>query len=201
MPVAFESTTMLRSSQPSLRVLGLAAVLAACSSPTPNRNPTGETFPSVQGTTLEGDPVRLPEDLGGAPAVLLIGYVQDTQFDIDRWFMGLVQADVQARVIEVPTIPGLVPSLLSDRIDDGMRSGIPAEAWSEVVTVYDDARSIVELTGSERPRNARVVLLDADGKVAWFHDRGYLPPPALELAQLATSLRTGTEDGNPTSDA
>jgi hypothetical protein len=164
------------------------ALAASCASPTPNRDPVGEMFPSVEGESLAGAGVRLPEDLAGAPAVLLVGYVQRTQFDIDRWILGLLQAGIEVRMIEVPTIAGLVPTALSGMIDSGMRGGIPEEAWDDVVTVYGDADAIISLTGDEGPQNARVLLLDATGRVVWFHDRGYLPGLALELTEAASQL-------------
>ena len=123
------------------------------------------------------------------PAVLLIGYLQEAQFDIDRWLMGLIQAGTAVPILELPTIPGLAPTIASGWIDDGMRSGIPEEDWAVVVTLYGSAaKPVAELTGTEKGRLARVILLDASGKVAWFHDRGYSASKALELAGLAAAL-------------
>ena len=42
-----------------------------------------------------------------------------------------------------------------------------------MVTVYDEAAPIVEFTGNENGSNGRVLLLDKQGKVVWFADRGY----------------------------
>ena len=64
-------------------------VVGGCSTTFPRRNPTGEAFPSVRGTSLEGAEVALPEVGKGAPLLLLIGYEQNTQFDLDRWLLGL----------------------------------------------------------------------------------------------------------------
>ncbi len=170
-------------------LLALAALTGACSSPVPNRDPLGEPFPGVRGSSLEGDEVELPGDLAGAPAVLLLGYVQDAQFDADRWLIGLLQAETPVRFLEVPTIPGFAPGLFAGSIDEGMRSGIPSEDWGGVVTLYrDDAARVVALTGNERPRNMRVVLLDAEGVVRWFHDRGFSAGKLLELDAAARDL-------------
>ena len=165
-------------------LLLIALGLSACSSPVPNRDPLGEPFPEVAGKTLAGEPLELPGALGGAPAVLLVGYVQDAQFDADRWLYGLLQAELPVAVYELPTIPGLFPRALSGRIDAGMRSGIPAEDWAAVVTVYGErAARIVALTGNESPRNVRVLLLDSNGRVLWFHDRGFSAGKLIELQQ------------------
>lgn len=167
-----------------------AISLTACSPDTvPNRDPAGETFPSVAGESLAGEKIELPAALEGQPAVLLIGYLQEAQFDIDRWLMGLIQAGTAVPILELPTIPGLAPTMASGWIDDGMRSGIPKEDWAVVVTLYGSAaKPVAELTGTEEGRLARVILLDASGKVTWFHDRGYSASKAIELAALAAAL-------------
>jgi hypothetical protein len=174
--------------------LTIVAIIAAfsfssCSSTIPRRDPMGETFPAVQGESLEGKDVQLPQDLLGAPAVLLIGYRQNTQFDLDRWILGLMQAKTTVRIMEVPTIPGLVPGMIAGTIDDGMRSGIPFEDWAVVVTLYgDDASRVSKWTGTEDGLNGRIVLLNAAGEVVWFHDRGYSASHLLELDALVRQL-------------
>lgn len=166
--------------------------LAACSSTVPNRDPLGEVFPTVQGESLEGEAVTLPDALAGQPAVLLIGYKQQTQFDIDRWLLGFAQAGLKAPLLEVPTIPSLGASLASGFIDDGMRAGIPKEDWGVVVTVYGGAaKPIVALTGNENGNNARVMVLDGEGTIVWFHDRGYSTTKVLELVERVTELQGG----------
>ena len=67
--------------------------LGSCSSPIPNRNPIGESFPVVRGESLNGDAVELPSAVSGEPAILMVGYVQGTQFDLDRWTLGFAQAE------------------------------------------------------------------------------------------------------------
>ena len=170
-------------------ILFAVGLLLACQSPYPQRDPTGEVFPSVSGTSLEGEPIPLPESLAGEPVLLLIGFEQDTQFDLDRWALGLWQSGARLRVIEVPTIPGLVPRVISNRIDEGMRGGIPAEDWGSVVTVYRDADAIVRFTGNENPRPGRILLLDPTGRVAFFHDRGYSTGALVALLNSIQALK------------
>jgi hypothetical protein len=170
-------------------LLPLLGAASACSGPIPNRNPVGDAFPAVVGESLQKEAVAFPEAVAGEVAVLLVGYKQNTQFDIDRWLMGLLQAGVDARIYELPTIPGLVPTIISGWIDNGMRSGIPEDDWGVVVTFYGDAaKPIAALTGTENGRNARVIVLDRAGQVAWFSDQGYSPRLALELNAVVSQL-------------
>ena len=169
----------------AIAVLVATVLLAGCSNPIPNRDPTGELFPTVVGQSLEEQRVELPTDLAGQAAVLLIGYEQDAQFDIDRWLMGILQAEVDALVLEIPTIPSLMATMASGFIDDGMRGGIPVEDWSVVVTLYGSAaRPVAELTGTTNGQLARVLVLDADGRVSWFDDKGYSARTAIALAEF-----------------
>jgi hypothetical protein len=173
---------------PSL-LIGLA-LLQGCSNTIPNRDPTGEPFPAVVGESLEEERIALPGDLAGEPAILLIGYEQKTQFDIDRWILGLLQAEVDARIVEIPTIPGLAGRLASGWIDDGMRAGIPREEWSAVVTLYGGAAGpVADFTGTTGGQNARVIVLDASGRVHWFDDSGYSARKVLDVRDRIAGLR------------
>ena len=168
--------------------LGASAV-GACGSTSPNRVPLGEKFPSVVGQDLDGKTRRIPEDFAGKPLIVIVGYVQNAQFDLDRWLIGFDQLATPVPVVEVPTIDGLLPGLFAGKIDDGMRSGIPSEAWDAVITLYGgDASRVGEFFGNEKPRNGRIALLDVRGQVVWFHDRGFLPAKLRELDRQAREL-------------
>ena len=166
----------------ALLVLGLAG----CTSTIVNQDPTGQFFPNVQGTSLAGETFEIPGDFKGKPLLLLIGYKQRSQFDLDRWILGLVQLETPVRIIELPTIEGMVPGLFANQIDSGMRKGIPEEDWGSVITVYDEAEPIVAFTGNENGSNGRIALLDAQGKVVWFTDRGY---SAGQVKAVDTAVR------------
>lgn len=175
-----------------LAVVAVVLTAGGCRSPLPNRVPVGEQFPTAVGNALSGERVDVPKAWAGAPTVVLIGYVQDAQFDADRWMLGLMQAGAKVRIVELPTIHSRIASVFEDTIDEGMKGGIPPEDWSSVVTVYGKAaRPIAEFTGNERPRNMRVLLLDRDGKVAWFHDEGYSPRELLALLDTLAALEGG----------
>ncbi|MBB1323334.1 MULTISPECIES: hypothetical protein [Shewanella] len=167
-----------------LMIIASLLLLSACSTSYPNQAITGQTFPSVSGQNLEGQSMTLPDDLKGETALLLIGYKQDSQFDIDRWLIGLDMTETQVSVFEVPTIQGLFPRMFSTFIDSGMRAGIPKPLWKGVVTVYKDGEKVQAFTGNEKPNNARVVLLDGQGKVIYFYDQGFSVDALNQLRAL-----------------
>lgn len=146
------------------------------------------SFPKVKGQSLAGKEMLIPDAFAGKATLLLIGYQMKTQFDIDRWILGVLQADVPVEIVELPTIPGMMPQMVQHFIDNGMRSGIPKSDWASVVTVYGDAQVIVNAIGNERPNNTQVVLLDKSGKIRWLSDQGYSAGQVLELKKLVESL-------------
>lgn len=148
-------------------------ILAGCAKTIENRTPLEQSFPMVSGTDLNKKPVTLPVDVKGEISLFLIGYVQDSQFDIDRWLIGLDMTKTQVAAYELPTISGMFPRMFRTYIDNGMRRGIPKDLWRGVITIYDDADKIQTLTGTENPNNARVLLVDEQGKIIYFYDRGF----------------------------
>ena len=117
-------------------------------------------FPSVKGQSLEKKYYNIPEDFVGDKVLFLIGFVQNTQFDIDTWTIGLVQTNTKVNTYEIPATQGLFPIVFKTRLDDSMRGGIPDEIWGGVKTIYKDGEIIQEFTGNDNPRNTRVDLID-----------------------------------------
>ena len=154
-------------------ILIMALTLVGCATTYTNKNPVGELFPNVSGESLEKKEVNMPEYFKGSKAILLLGYKQDSQFDIDRWLIGLDMTNTTVKVFELPTIQGMLPRMFSTFIDEGMRKGIPKELWGGVITVYADGAELQEFTGNENPNNALVLLLNKEGKVIYFYDRGF----------------------------
>lgn len=148
-------------------------LLSACATDYSNNNPLGHMFPDISGQSLDKKSYRIPRDLSAPKTLLLIGYRQNAQFDIDRWMVGLDMTGTDIPVIELPAIQGFFPRLFQTRIDEGMRSDIPHELWKAVITVYEDGETVQSFTGNENPDNARVVLLNSTGRVIYFYDRGF----------------------------
>lgn len=167
----------------------LVSLVACSSTPIPAiNNMAGKRFPQISAKSLTGETVSIPDKLIGKPAILLIGYKQNAQFDIDRWILGILQADISAQVVELPTIEGMMPRMVQDFIDNGMRKGIPKEDWASVITVYEDSPKIVEVIGNENPQNAHVVLLNKTGEIIWTANRGYSAQQILDLKKIVENL-------------
>ena len=168
----------------------LSITTLGCATPSPNRDTLGERFPSTRGEALDGKTWRLPREFAGAPVVLLLGYVRDAQFDIDRWLIGLDMTQTEVKVYELPTIRGLAPRMFRSKINEGMRQGIPKALWGGVITIYEDGARVERFTGSTAPNNARVLLLDREGVVRLFIDEGFSVVGLNRLKMALGRLKT-----------
>ncbi len=175
-----------------IAALATCLFFVACGSkvPTP-ANINQSMFPQVRGSSLKQEAIVLPDHYLGKPTLLLIGYVQKAQFDIDRWILGALQAGVKAEIVEVPTIAGMMPQMVQSFIDNGMRSGIPQSDWGSVVTVYEDAPKIIAALGNDRPQSAYVVLLNREGRIVWTTNTGYSAGQVFELKAKVDELERG----------
>lgn len=162
----------------------IAFITFGCSTTYKNQDILGLQFPAVIGESLEKETVLIPEDFNNNQTLLLVGYKQDSQFDIDRWLIGLDMTKTLVDVYEIPTIQGLFPRMFSTKINDGMRRGIPKELWKGVVTVYKDGDKVQAFTGNESPNNTRVILLNNNGKIIYFYDRGFSVAALNELRDI-----------------
>ncbi len=139
----------------------------------PSQVTIGGSMVEATGESLEGNTVVIPQDFIGQETLLLFGYKQDSQFDIDRWLIGLDMTQTQVAAYEIPTIQGMLPRMFSGFIDGGMRKGIPKQLWKGVVTVYADGDKVQRFTGNLNPNNARVMLLNKEGTIVYFYDQGF----------------------------
>jgi hypothetical protein len=156
------------------KVLVLVLFFSSCANyEYPSQVSIGGSMIEASGESLDGKTVLMPQDFIGQETLLLFGYKQDSQFDIDRWVIGLDMTQTKVAAYEIPTIQGMLPRMFSGFIDSGMRKGIPKELWKGVVTVYADGDKIQSFTGNLNPNNARVMLLDKNGFIVYFYDRGF----------------------------
>ena len=151
--------------------------LVGCATPVANKNTVGQKFPIVKANYLSGESVTLP-NVGAIEreverVIILVGYVQKSQFDVDRWTIGLTETNVTLPIVEIAVINQWLPEVFAKKLDQSMRDGIPKNLWKSVITVYDEAQKVRDFLGTTNPLNARAVVIDSDGTVLFQHDTGF----------------------------
>lgn len=186
---AISDSQLIPRSNSALVIILLLLTTACSNLYRNNQYLVGEKFPQVAGQTLDKVDVLLPEHFDNRPTLLLIGYVQDSQFDIDRWLIGLDMTQTDIGVYELPAIRGMFPRMFKTQINNGMRRGIPKDLWKGVITLYKNGDLIQKITGNTNPNNARCVLLDAEANIRFFYDQGFSVAALTQLRQAVDTLK------------
>ena len=140
-------------------------------------------FPRIEAENLNKEPIILPDDLRGRPALVLVAFKRRQQTNVNTW-LGMIP-DIElavpgVRVIETPTISGLKWGWMSGFIDGGMRSGIPdLAARDRTITLYTDVGAFRRALGLGSTDEIYAVLLDAEGEVVGI-EKGDYEPSKLE---------------------
>lgn len=128
-----------------------------------------QAMPPMTAADLNGRTLRLPQDLVGAPALLLVAFEEPQQKEIDRLIPLIEKAKAVApglRVWELPLIddPGAAGRFV---IETGMKAGIPSEATrSRVVSLYvKDRKAFAAAIGLGEAQIVYLVALGANGRV------------------------------------
>ena len=89
-----------------LVIVGFLLTSGGCMAKYPNQNPTGKMFPTATGENLDKESVELPRKYLGKPALYMAGYSQNSQFDLDRWAIGLNRWSFRLRSSRFPPFRG-----------------------------------------------------------------------------------------------
>ena len=180
----------------SLRAIALAVLLSACSlvrafaqAEGPAVPDTSLRFPDVQGRSLTGRRVTLPEDFAGDLNVVLVAFKRWQQEDVDTWMPHLRELAASRTGLRVYELPTLASSyrLMRTFIDGGMRGGIPDSAVrAATITLYIDKRPYKAALQIPNEDQIHVFLVERGGRIRW---RAAGPFTAEAAAQLDAALR------------
>ncbi len=149
----------------------LIASIAAAAAPIS----VGDQLPQLRGEFLTGREAVLPVAAGGRAALLMLGFSYDSRFSVEAWagrFRKDFGAEPKVTFFEVPIIGGLA-KMGKWFIDSGMRRGTPKADQENVITAYSGSDAWKNYVGFRDPKAAYLILIDANGKVAWMHAGGF----------------------------
>lgn len=155
-------------------------------------------FPSVEGSSLEGEHFVLPSDLKGELNVVLVAFTREQQADVDSWTPFLktaVESRHEVRVYEIPTL-GRRYRLMRPFIDGGMRRGIPdAAVRAATITLYIDKSPFRESLRLPDEDRIYVLLVDKQGRVYWRGDGRFNERAGAELVRHIDEARSAHSAG------
>lgn len=147
-----------------------------------------EPFPRVEGESLAGKSVVLPEAASGHATVLVLGFTHASQSQTKAWAERLHQQFRDPAAVAVYSIAVLeeVPRLVRGMAVHGIRSGVPQDQRETFLLVYHDEKALKQVASFEQPDDAYLLVLDRQGNVHW-HFHGAVTGNAVE--SLAAQVR------------
>lgn len=135
-----------------------------------NKDFIGEKFPVIKGESLAGKEIKIPDDIEGKPAVLILAFERKTQEKIDGWtkaVIGRYGDNDSVDYFEIPMIGGWFAKAMSGIIDAGMRGGVPKNLHDNVVTYYGDLDNYFEELNIKDESDCYLFLIDKNGIVRY----------------------------------
>ena len=134
-------------------------------------------FPTLDGVSLLGEPMRLPRDLPADRTLVLVAFRQRQQAPVDRWIARAVAelgvastprglaAGAATAVLEVPCL-GRRWRPARRFIDGGMASSIgDPDVLARTVTVYGDVGAVLRGIGADGPDAVQARVVQRDGAI------------------------------------
>jgi hypothetical protein len=165
------------------------AVPIAADAPPP-RLAVGDVMPPLRGDLLSGAKAVLPEAARGKVTLLALGFSYDSRFAVEEWggrFRRAFESRAEVSLYEVPMM-GNAARMGRWFIDSGMRRNTPRELHDRVLTVYGSTGAWKKRIGVTDDGFAYLILLDAEGRVAWLHSGLFDAARFDELLQATEAL-------------
>ncbi len=149
------------------------------------------TFPSVEGTNLEGRRFSLPNDFESEYNVVLVAFRREQQLDVDSWLPFLREqqlAERGVRMYELPTLKRMY-RLVRGFIDGGMAGGIPDLGTRQAtITLYIDKAPFKKALAIETEDAISLLIVARDGRVLWQASGPFARNVAADLAAALDSV-------------
>lgn len=130
-------------------------------------DPVG-TLPSVESTTVTGQPFVVPTDFTADWNIVLLAFTREQQAEVDTWAelgVELEQRIANVRYYEIPVLPEMEPAMRK-RVNMGMRIGLASnDVRTRAVTLFLEREPFLEPIGIESTETAHVLFVDREGQV------------------------------------
>ncbi len=137
--------------------------------------------PHLSGRDLSGRRVHLPTDLPGDPTVLVAGFTEEQQRDIDRWVAALPGVDV-LEVVLIPASQERRRLIIEGGMALSLRdAAVRARTWC----LYGDLAAFLDRLGV--PGQSEVITIVA-GRHGDLHALAVGPPTAASVEAITAAL-------------
>lgn len=136
-----------------------------------------DVLPTLEGTTLSGREVHLPQDLPAGPVVLVLGFAHGARHDVGGWKVALA-----AKGIPYLSLPTSAQDLSREDMAEvarAMRTRTPREAWEGILQIHQGGETLLRAFDWRPDVFAKVLRLGPGGAILARHDAGPFTEAAL----------------------
>lgn len=125
-----------------------------------------QTMPRVEGESLAGRRVVLPDATKGHVAVLVFGFTKASKEPTRAWAEKIRAEFGNQSAFELYQLPVLedVPRLIRGMVISGIKKGVPEKLRDHFVPVLQGESELKKLVGYKEPDDAYLVILDPSGQ-------------------------------------
>jgi hypothetical protein len=125
------------------------------------------TLPTIEGESLVGQKVKLPEAAAGKVAVLVIGFSRASKDPTSAWAKRISAEFGNQAGIDLYQLPVLesVPHFIRGMVISSMRKGTPAEMREHFVPILRGEDELKKLVSFHEPDDAYLLVLDRSGRI------------------------------------
>jgi hypothetical protein len=129
---------------------------------------SGSAMPRVEGQSLTGNKVVLPDAAVGKITVLILGFTRASKTPTSNWAKQIRADFANQQAVELYQIPVLedVPRLIRGMVISGIKKGVPENQRDHFIVMLHSEAELKNFVGYQEPDDAYLVVLASDGKVA-----------------------------------
>lgn len=127
-----------------------------------------EVMPRVEGESLAGQKVMIPDDAKGKVAVLVFGFTKSSKGPTSAWGEKIFSEFGNQAGFALYQLPVLedVPGFVRGMVLSGMKKGIKENMRDHFVPILQSESELKKLVHYKEPDDAYLVVLDPSGKIA-----------------------------------
>lgn len=124
-------------------------------------------MPRIEGESLAGQKVVLPDAAKGQVAVLVFGFTKASKEPTRAWGEKILAEFGTQSGFELYQLPVLedVPHLIRGMVVSGIKKGVPEKLRDHFVPIVQGESELKKLVGYKEPDDAYLVALDASGQI------------------------------------
>ena len=149
-----------------------------------------QDLPKIEGESLAGHHVALPDAVSGRVAVLVLGFSKASKTPTSAWGQRIETDFAGTAGFVLYQLPVLedVPGFIRGMVISNIKKGVPEERRGYFVPVLHGESDLKKFVNYRESDDAYLILLDRSGKIAFQIDGALTEPSYAELHQRISAL-------------